>query len=596
MVKVELLDIFNNLLSSISGVDVKVNGYVQRADYSVVSSQNIEPGLYGNFVLLSSDVVSINNGIGFIYIEPRSDDFIESIIGTNYIEGMDNLRYRLVIQSKIESSGLSSIQPIDVTSDFTNIQQSIYNNSIDVRNFIPMSSAGFSRILPKVIRQNKVSSIDCYSYSPWSNLVVNQTLGFVEYGEAVSSVSEIEKEMEYGGSPVFDAIVDGCNALSDDTADNLSKNIYVFSDNEESLSKNGYKSVIDNILAVDGSSTLKDSKVGVVFSGINIKTHQGKEVKVNSYENENVSSILKEISGSSLSLVDYNFIDEFIGDITGRINGSVSYGVAYFIVDFKSDINVGYINSNVTLPANTGGNIRIEYSTDGLNFKKYCDIISVNKSVNLNNIKARYIKFFVYLYSGISISDSAIDDNTPTGNPVLNSIDIGYYKPTEEIILMNKKDVNVDFEQVSISIESDNCDNIEVGVSDGRSDGEWENYANEKKPSKNIFGKVKKIKRKGNYETVKFEKLQRVTGNVFKSLNGKWDAKSDVKVYDSNDVLIDSSEYIVIASDGIIIFKKCKSGLFYVEITSFNELNIGVKVVNSSDDTVHISRVNTLYK
>lgn len=443
----------------------------------------------------------------------------------------------------------------------------------------------------------EIKYFDDISWIPQSKILITNT----DYEGITPYLNTIRYEIPFGGSPLYTALVNMSEILLDASLDNYAKSIYVCTDNEENLSLYTLEEAIESIQAIDGVA-----RTPVIVNNFSVVFPLTLSALINRTDLNDLQKLSSDTGGQSQTVLSASFINQTINNSLGRLQGSIGYGLYECIIDLGEQSLIKYISADYELFSNTDGNWAIATSEDGYSYSNYTENYSANEKVDFIELKTRYLKFKIVLLSGLSASIEDEYAYIPTpGVPALTGINISYNKPSETIIILNKENTVYGAQQISVSVTADLPDSsvLRVGATTSNSTN-WQDYYSIDQPSSERFGKIfipvrerrQALDAQGQFDAKSqqsydnlLESLDYVDGYIYRARYGSWDYQSQVKIYDVDMNLIDSSTYKTYPSLGLIVFKDKQQNL-KISILNTNNLTVGVQVINYNLDQETVIR------
>jgi hypothetical protein len=431
---------------------------------------------------------------------------------------------------------------------------------------------------PPQTPQLESPTVNYFSDIEWVPQVIpylNNNQGTAE--EALEIVERLRNAVPFGASPFYDGLGAIAEIMLDEELDPFSKVIYVQTDNEESLSFIGLDTALENVQAIDGFA-----EVPVLVNNFSVVFPVTLSALLARTDTNDLEQIASETGGQSQTVLDANFLDEILNNMIGRAAGSVGFGTYSLVVDLGQISVVNSIVLDYTLFENTDGNWKVSASDDGFNFSESSDQFSPNSEVDFFRLTGRYFKFEVALLSGLSASIlEAYENLAAPGVPALTGINIRYSLPKISFLYLNTDSSLFGAQQIAVTIDANDPpeSEIQVGVATSQSSS-WEDFRTGARPTVDQYGKLFIPIRTQQDETSLNESLINIDGFVWRTEYGSWDLTSTVTVRDATDTKIDPEEYRAYPRQGLIVFKRKRTGTFLIDIENTDQFRIGIQVIN----------------
>lgn len=431
---------------------------------------------------------------------------------------------------------------------------------------------------PPQTPQLESPSVQYFSDIEWVPQVIpyiNTNDGTAE--EALEIVERLRNAVPFGASPFYDGLGAIAEVMLDEALDAASKVIYVQTDNEESLSFIGLETALENVQAIDGFA-----EVPVLVNNFSVVFPVTLSALLARTDTDDLEVIASETGGQSQTVLDANFLNEILNNMIGRAAGSVGFGAYELVIDLGQISVVNSIVLDYTLFENTDGNWTVSASDDGFNFSEPSDQFSPNSEVDFFRLTGRFFKFRVSLLSGLSASILEAYENLATpGVPALTGINIRYSLPKISFLYLNVDSSLFGAQQIAVAVDANDPPESEVlvGVSTSNSSS-WEDFRTGARPAVDQYGKLFIPIRTDQEEAVLKESLISIDGFVWKTTYGAWDLTSQITIRDSLDNVIEATEYRAYPRQGLIVFKRKRTGPFNIDIENSDQFRIGIQVIN----------------
>ena len=600
-------------------IDIIVRGFLKFSDevvtdttlyesreYQRESANRLENKVIVHPVLFTSKRITIYNGRGVITLVPRSEDILETteeVVEGSSITDSQIIDKEIRLDEQIvnpEHSAATIIvetgkirEPYKISIEITVIsdKNNFYGQTID---------RGLS---PSINENKEVSSLFAkYKKRVSSNLIVGY-FGEDDWVPSIdkilsnndSSADTILGEVEdlkyaspFGASLLFDSVIDATEILRDSDLDDLRKTIYLFTDNESSISTANVQNAVDSINNLEG-----DKEVAVMVGVLAIEDSTTLAVRANRADTRDLEKLSFETGGQVQVITTEDDVDTVAGIFYSETVGSMGYGLFLFKVDLGEEVLINNITAFFNIPfSNSNATWKIETSTDNLNFVSTNKTYDENEEIDFVDLYARYIKFSVVLISGFSpnILDEYIDY---PNSPYLYSIRIVYNNANIKYLYLNMEQNDIIPYHMEISTNSNeiNEDDIKLGVA--KSDSiNWNDYYNSSQPLISRYGKtVIPIRFSTNTANFDHEQLNKIDDYSLSAKYGNWDPYASFVLYDKEDNIISNSEYKIFPRSGLVILSKAldsdfQNGDYSVAIIHNDaKYKIGMELKNTTEST-----------
>lgn len=580
-------------------IDVFLNGYLQFKDVSDSYISTIKDSVFKNIVKLSDKKITISNGIGYFSVSPRAEDIIQEIEPiVSFSEDVSSMKYKIVLQAIIDDENYYGTIFINTAQNVnTNVLQSS-SQIVDISDNLLIDSCidyNDFKLVSKQLKQSKPISISCYSYEPWIQFIGENTSSLLTYSQAIEELDYMQLEKPIGVSPLYDAIIQNAKDINSNDFYQIDKIVYVLSDNEPNSSVNSLRD------AITENNYINEYKTVPIISGIFTVDESTNLANYNDMSSSNVlDSLCDSTGGQAITITSGAEKDDTVYSLI-KAYGSIGNGEATLVIDLSEYSEIKNVICNFDLYENSDAKWNIYYSEDGNTFNKYESIFEANTTYNLEGIKARYIKFVIDLYTGLTKDNSLVNDEVPSnGYPLLDSIVISYIPFREDYLYTNEIELTDNLKQIVISIETniDKFDDSKIytGVSSSNTHN-WNDYSSPKQKARLDGGKII-VPINGVYSQ-RVEPLISIDGYAFRTTYGSWDLESEISVYriltENTSEIISSSEYELSPRDGLIIFKTKHFGSYTINISNKNKIKIGLKIDNQiKNDFINIYNISDM--
>ena len=493
------LSLYDNAGNIASGsINAIIKGYLQFYDQAISNDNIVSNDLLEYRVLFEDYNITFTNGKAFATLEPRSDDALLNISSNYQMQyGATTSRYKIVIQTTIDDSTYYGQNFIDTYNSSLSSSSSIlgfdslpcYSTSSNILIPITDNMQKSFELLSKPLKQQKSKSIVCVNKDPWITDITNFTLdGAVQASEAISLIDNMKSYDPFGGSPLCDAIVSCSNVLTTNSLYGIEKTVFAFTD------KYPNSSVYTIDEAIKYAQSINSYKsVPVILLNLSIEDEYALIPSL-SYESDNIylNKIAQSTNGQSITLSSTDAINDVIYMLSGLAKGALGYGSAIVTIDLGSISSVRSAIVNYRLYSNTSGRWRISTSVNGYEYTDYSIRYDHDQYQSFSNIYARYIRFYLELFSGLSSSNEEPYENIPvSGVPAITGIEIGYAPQKTDYIFMNNQNTSSNEpNQIVISVDSNDKYNdqkyIIGGVDRGKWSHNWIDYYSDAQPEREV--------------------------------------------------------------------------------------------------------------
>jgi hypothetical protein len=150
---------------------------------------------------------------------------------------------------------------------------------------------------------------------------------------------------------------------------------------------------------------------------------------------------------------------------------------------------------------------------------------------------------------------------------------------------MNQQSLAYDIGKIAATVDASATSSISLGVS--LSDSHyWGDYDTGARSSLMDGGRIIVPIRNGYVDSLRIEPLDQIDGYSYRARNGAWDYSASVIIY-QGDTIFASSEYSVLAREGIIIFKSRQTESFTISIANPAEYKVGMRIL-AGDEFIYL--------
>lgn len=400
--------------------------------------------------------------------------------------------------------------------------------------------------------------------------------------EVLTVLDIIDHEVPFGGSQLYNAMIEAGRATTGDRFSSVKKVAYIASDNSQNLSLTSRDKAIEEINSVDG-----DKSTPVIYTVFSTSFPVSIASQFERTEVGDVEKITQGTGGQSSTLVSSTFLDQILNLTLGGATGGLGYGIYTRKIDFGEITAVTRMTLNFTLPTNTQGFVRFKHSLDGYNFGDFSERFEGSRTVDFIDFFAQVIELEVVLTTGFTTDVAEEYDLIATGIPKFNSILWKISNEREDFVFLNAEQVLTNAQQVAVAFEGDVPPNsiIEVGVASSFSH-DWRDFKSQARPAFQEFGKTFLLDRAENPASVVIaEPLETRDGILFTSNYGPWDPSSTIVITKTKEDGTDEfvlTGFVSFPREGEIYFHKRQSSLdaFIISITNNDILRVGLRLRN----------------
>ncbi len=600
-------------------VDIIVRGFLKFTDEATTDTTLYESNEYQRQsanklndktivhpVLFTSNRIRVADGRGVFTLLPRSEDVLEdtetvqsragsditdeNIIGSGgisddeQIENPESEAATIIIETgKIRTPYKISIEITVVPL----VEGGLYAQTVDrgTNPTIDEETSDSSLFSKHKIRIGSNLIVECFGKDDWVPAITS-ILGTSNstYDTFTAELEDLSNSTPMGVSTLYDVIVSGADMLSDNDIDTTRKIMYVFTDNESSVSTASADDVVNEVNNIDGVK-----KTPLMISNMSVVDPVTLSVKANTTDTRNLNKMSFETGGQAITVVSEDFLDDVVGIFYSEAVGAMGYGTYEFIADLGEESTINNITAYFDITVdNANATWEIETSIDGYNYtalnKDYAD----DETVEFTDLLARYIKFKIVLITGFN---SETDEyQTIPDSPALTSVSIVYNQANIAYLYLNKEEEDVIPYHVTLVVDSNKIVNNEISVGVAKSDsGTWVDYSTPSQPTVNQNGKVVvPIRFSQDIGEFQQEPLNKVDSFTLKMEYGSFDPFATVLLYDKDDEIILGSRYKLYPRDGVVVLSFAvdtdyQDGDFKIGLLNGTDYKIGLKLTNKSD-------------
>jgi len=410
--------------------------------------------------------------------------------------------------------------------------------------------------------------------------------------ETIRALRNLENEVAFGGSALFDALYASSSFLSDNLLDGTKKIIYVFTDNESNMSVRSLDETTEAINAIDGFKN-----VPVIIGNFSVVYPITLSAKANITDTNILNSITETVGGQSFSILSSDFENEIVNIFAGGASGSLGYGEAVITVDLENNVKINQISTLFQLFDNTNGRWKIEISSDGYSYIDLGEFYKANEDIQFSNLNARYVKLTTVLITGFAASNSPeYELNALPASPSVTGLELYFDNVKTSYLFSNVLETNASVQQIVVAVDAKNVStgDIEVGIAKSKSHN-WLDYQKNAQPAKAQNGKIFVPIRFSDEEDL-FEPLTKIDKFSYKAKFGRWNPESTIEILDSEYKEVNPENYKLYPRDGIIVFNQKKDEDFFIHVRNGNRFRVGLKMNNvSSSEPMEIYGVGYMY-
>lgn len=602
-------------------VDIIIRGFVKFEDDPTANVTEYESGTYQQDsanrledktivypVLFTSNRITINNGRGTVTLLPRSEDILSDYstitgrasedVEASSAERLEEEDTQIVIEVGVER------KPYTVSIEITVVDDNgqFFGQTIDRGSEeLEMEEDGLFEQNKKLLSSNLI--IEFYNDTEWIpsiKSVLDENDGTSE--EILDALDDIENEVPFGSSAMYDALAASAETLSNNDIDPFRKVIYLLTDNDSNMSIATSDEVVEDVNAIDGFK-----KVPIITGNIQIpqtSTDSSEPIflsaKANRTDTVNINKLGFLTGGQSVTVISEDFLDEIVDIFYGEAVGAMGYGYYEFIVDIQEIVAIESVTGDFSITdIRSSASWQIELSSDGYTFTTVDDIFSATAIYQEDNISARFIKFKITLLTGFSSDEYSGEPVSPS----LDNFEIIYNESKVVYLFLNNQDDGFPPYQMVIGVDGNpiSPEQIEVGLSKSDSSN-WTDFSNGSQPTIDQNGKIV-IPLRFSQDTTEFqqEPLLKIDDFTLKTSYGSWDPYSSVTIYDSNNEVIQSSNYETYPREGLVVFNSMLSydyadGDISIGILNGNDYKLGMKLTNvSNSSALEIYGIGKMY-
>ena len=414
--------------------------------------------------------------------------------------------------------------------------------------------------------------------------------------ELLEVVDNIEYEVPFGGSPLYDSLNECGVTMTGDDFYAIKKVIYVCSDNSQNVSTITWRKAVEEINSIDG-----DKKTPIIYVVFSTSFPTSLSTQLQQTEVGDIVKLTDETGGQSITLTASRFLNQIVNFSLGSATGGLGYGIYKNTLTLSELTAFTAISPDFVLPVNTNGYIRFKKSSDGYNYSDWSEKYEGNDIVDFSDFFAKSIIFEVVLTTGFVVNENS-EYISATGIPKLKSITFDTSTEREDYIYLQKEDTVGSVQQIAVSFDGHIPVNgiVDVGVSPSNSH-DWKDFSSPAQPSVKEFGKIVILDRTHTDESlVPIETLTTENQLLYSSNYGSWNPSSYIRLYEvikSGDVEI-LSGFKMFPRSGQIMFntRQDPSKIFRISIQNPSEIRVGLKIRNRlHTDTITVGGAGYVY-
>lgn len=555
-------------------------------------------------VIFVSDRITVRDGRCIVTILPRAEDLFEETS-----EVQEGASVTISDSTIISEGGIrddeqiteASKEPVVITIQ-PNVKRTPYKLSVEITIVSTNNDGLYARTVdrgtnPQVEETNGIQAlfqkeqgrapsniiIECYNDLEWIPSVTAVAGGNNSSAEdAIALVNHSQNSTPFGASTMYDAVVAGARILSVDAVDDNKKTIYLFTDNESTMSMASLDNALEEVNDIDG-----DKKVPVMISNMAVVDPVTLSVKANTSDTQDINKLSFLTGGQALTIVDSSYLEEVSGIFYREAVGSMGYGTYEFVYDLGTESLINQIVPTFDIPEDTNASWSIETSVDNYNYTEIADTYTYDETVSFENLYSRYIKFKIVLFAAI---DSTVDEyGAFPDSPTLRSMTVIYNSYRVAYLYLTKEEVDIPPYQIVLGVNANeiNTDQIKVGVA--KSDSHtWDDYDSGAQPAVNQNGKVViPIRFSQDINEFPQEPLAKIDSFSLKTEYGQWDPFATVLLYNKSNEVIATDHYQLLPREGMIIFNYAlpsdyADGDYKIGIINTNAYKVGLKLTNKT--------------
>lgn len=467
-----------------------------------------------------------------------------------------------------------------------------YSRGIDIGGLVSLQTIGeeFSNeksattfnLVPAAFGQLNSPIVGCYSDIEWIPSITSLLSGSDStVGDTLKILKNLENEIPFGASTLFDSIITCSDILSPNSLNDRNKIIYIFTDNENNMSRYTLSEAIESVNAIDG-----DGKIPLVIGNFSVISPITLSAKANITDTDDLNKLVDMTMGQSITVLSSDFVNETVNIFIGQAVGSLGYGSAIITLDLGSICEINKLSAMFDLLTNTTGKWSVEVSNDKLTWTIVPDTYKANTEITYQSLNGRYVKFFVILITGFSASNEPVYELVPLpASPALVELKLNYNQSLTTYLYLNTNGSTAPVQQIVVGVDASNINtsDIEAGVASSDSHN-WLDYQGPSQPHIDQNGKIfVPIRLSEDNELT--EPLLRVDKYTYRTKFGRWEPTSLVEILDSNEEVVDISTYTTYPRDGLVIFNQRKTEDYKITIQNANSFRVGLKLVNRSTTT-----------
>jgi len=431
----------------------------------------------------------------------------------------------------------------------------------------------------------------------------------------IEELDIIDHEVPFGGSQLYNALIEASRITSGEEIELVKKAIYVASDNSQNLSLITRNESITAVNSIDG-----DRNVPVVYNLFSTSFPQSIAAELQRSDEGDVEKISQETGGQSITLVSSGFLDQILNLALGSATGGLGYGIHTQVVEFSELSAITSMLLDFELPSNTQGIMRFRYSQDGFNFTDFSQKYKGSQLIDFAGFFAKTIEMEITLSTGFTADITEEYDTISTGIPKLNEITWNTSGDRLDYMFVDTEDVLTNAQQVAASFEGTLPANatVNIGIASSVSH-DWRDFQSLARPSIKEYGKTFLLDRaEDSFSLVPREPLVSIDGLRYISNYGSWDPDSQVQIFEvqtstttsslDNGVLsgpgIITNEvpvltgFVLYPREGEVYFetKQSPDKIFSMTITNQNKMRVGLQLSNRlHSNSISIQGVGFIY-
>jgi hypothetical protein len=225
--------------------------------------------------------------------------------------------------------------------------------------FSSNSSSGTFNVIPPNIGQLPSPLISYFCDIDWVPYI-QSNISVPEYNtQVVLQLLNNINNIPFGGSPLYDSIYQTGVNLSVNTLDGVSKNIYVFTDNENNLSFYNQQQVISEINNIDISNP-----VSIIGAELSVTYPITVSNLLDQAGNIGINFLSGHTNGQSITLLSENYESYYVTQLLGNIVGSIGYGSVSFTIEAPNGYTINNLSTQTVTPPGTNIETIVSTSTN----------------------------------------------------------------------------------------------------------------------------------------------------------------------------------------------------------------------------------------